>query len=183
MAKKIHPEVLTPDDESAEGSTEEQSPASTPMTTFGDPGEGVERFTRYLRHDLTEDEVLSMRLQREEGDAEIEKHQLELAELATKTKACKAKIDAQQSVGAELSKDIRNGYQWLDVPCWETEGERPEGLEIGYSDAPAGTEGMITVRGDTREVIEWREFRDDERQGALFDGASDASECGDEATV
>lgn len=173
--RRVTSSVPNLNQESQAMTDQEQSGAveESPIPTT-EPADEVRRFTRYLKHDLSDEEILEMRLERESGDADIEVHQQELAELTVRTKATKAKIEAQQAVGAELSKDIRNGYQWRDVACWETEGELPDHI---MSDHHPGTEGMITVRADDRSVVEWRPFRPDERQGDLFDGeAADEAE-------
>lgn len=119
--------------------------------------------TRYLECELSADEVDSIRLERESDDEEIEKLLAEQGELEGRLKRLKKRIDGLEEEGREKSKRIRLGKVWRDVECEEREGTDER------EDSPTkGTAGMVTVRLDTGETIDFRELFPSERQGRLF---------------
>jgi hypothetical protein len=119
--------------------------------------------TRYLECDLSADEIGTIRLERESDDEEIEKLLAEQGELEGRLKRLKKRIDGLEEEGREKSKRIRLGKVWRDVECEEREGADER------EDSPTkGTAGMVTVRLDTGEMIDFRELRPSERQGRLF---------------
>ena len=123
--------------------------------------------TRYLRHELTVDEIDAMRAEREKGDAEREKLDGELVDLTARAKACKTQIEALDLKGRALSKTIRDGHEYRDIECREEKGwDYREGSTTGRK------VGMRVFRCDTEEMIDWLELRADERQVTLFGDAS-----------
>lgn len=124
--------------------------------------------TRYLKCELTDDEILCLRVEREAEDEKIEDLQDELDKAAELVKSLKRRVEVLQESGAGKSRTIRLGYEWRNVPCVDRRGPDPR------EDAIDGAIGVCTFRLDTDECIEWRELRADERQGALFDDAAPA---------
>jgi hypothetical protein len=123
--------------------------------------------TRYLKCELTDDEILCLRVERETEDEKLEELQLELATVAARAKSIKQRIDAILEDGLAKSKTIRLGYEWRNVPCEERRGADLR-TDVPYT----GELGVATYRLDTGECIEWRELTDQERQGKLFDEAA-----------
>lgn len=116
--------------------------------------------TRYLRHELTEEDVSSLRAERESGDAEIEEHATKLRAAEAEVKSLKKVIDGLEEEGRKISKTIRAGWEYRNIECTEREAPRVGG--------DAEILGIGTYRQDTDEQIEWRELSASERQGRLF---------------
>ncbi len=125
--------------------------------------------TRYLEHILTPSEIDEKREERERGDVQREKLEMDLATATARVKDLKTQIEAIDVYGRELSRVIRAGVEYRDVECRE---ERAPDWRKG--EPTFGTLGIITVRCDTDEPLEWRPLTKQERQGKLFDEAGAA---------
>ena len=159
----------------AEAASDDDAPESDPAPAAPTPDRAYvdtsdePRRTRYLKHFLTSGEIIAMRIEREEGDAEYERFDEELTAAQAKAKGLKTKMEAIAIRGRELSKTIREGWEMRDVECIEERGTDPDPQSKTF-----GKLGMRTIRLDTGECIEWREFNRSERQGQLFDDPAPA---------
>ena len=122
--------------------------------------------TRYLEHILTPAEIDEKREERERGDVQREKLEMDLATAQARVKDLKTQIEALDAHGRELSRVIRAGVEYRDVECRE---ERAPDWRKG--EPTFGVVGIVTVRCDTDEPLEWRPLTKQERQGNLFDEA------------
>ncbi len=123
--------------------------------------------TRYIEHVLTEDEILSMREEREVHDETIDELQGELDKIKERAKHLQKRIDTESEDALAISRRIRAGSEFRDVEC----EERKE-FDQRVDQPTFGKVVMVVYRLDTNEAIEWRELTKSERQGSLFDPAA-----------
>lgn len=138
-------------------------------TNGGSNGAAGDSFhpTRYIEHVLTEDEILTMRLEVEQHHKEIDELQEELTKLSDRCKSLKKRIDTNSEDALSLSRRVRAGKEHREIEC----EERRE-LDQRPGEPTYGKQVVVTYRLDTYEPIEWRELTRAERQGSLFDPAA-----------
>lgn len=149
--EKSEPEEISP----VEGSDDEDD--SDEDDSDGESFDEPPGRTRYLECELSKADIDEKRAQREGGDVIVEKLEAQLAGLQAEAKTIKTRIDGLLAEGKNLSKVIRSGKEFRNVPCEERRCENDKGVA-----------GIGTVRLDTFEQIEWRELSLSERQGRLF---------------
>lgn len=136
-------------------------PAPEPLKTY------EYRPTRYLMHLFTSDEINGFRADREEKDRVIDDLEADLEMHQEAARKLKKRIDTLTDEGRALSKQVREGGEYRNVPVEERKelDQRPD----------SSTRGKLMVfayRLDTQEVVEVRELKGAERQGILFEEAA-----------
>lgn len=122
--------------------------------------------TRYLKVMMTRRDKRLIGDKLGKGYKKIDFLKAKLARLSERVKNVKGTIDAIHESSAALQRKKDTGYKFEDVPCEEVIGVDPR-LDAAHTNA--ATLGMVTRRLDTNEVIEWRTFTTEEKQGKLFD--------------
>lgn len=151
-----------PESEPAEAAKETAAPEAPKTYEY--------RPTRYLLHAFTPEEINGFRADREEKDRIIDDLEADLEGLQERVKGLKKRIDTLTDEGRLLSRRVREGSEYRNVPCEERKEPDPREGEPTF-----GQLMMVTYRLDTNEVIEVRELKGAERQGVLFDQAPAAT--------
>jgi hypothetical protein len=132
------------------------------------PAAPAPKRTRYLESKLSAKErgELSGKMMRalcemKELDAKIDSSQ-------NVTKGLKKERDIIETRALDYAQQRARGSSWGEVEVYELEGtdERDPGQDVL---------GVVTRRSDTHEIVDWRPFKFNERQGDLFDAKPVAS--------
>lgn len=124
------------------------------------------RPTRYLLHVFTPEEINSFRADGEEKDRVYDELDALLDGHKEAARALTKRMDLLHAERRALSKKVRDGSEYKNVPC----EERKE-IDGREAEPTFGQLMMFTYRLDTNEVIEVRELKGAERQGILFQDA------------
>lgn len=119
--------------------------------------------TRNLLHVFTKTELKEKRAEREKLDAERDQVLADIEALDVQLKPLKKRLEALTTESFEVSRIVRKGRDYIEVECCDERGvdERPTA-------AQPDVEGIRTIRLDTGDICDWREFKPSERQGDLF---------------
>lgn len=120
--------------------------------------------TRNLLHIYTAEELREKRSEREKIDADRDQVLTEIEALEVSLKPLKKRLDALTVESFELSRIVRKGKEFIEVECRDEQGP-----DTRWNATKPGVVGIATIRLDTNEICDWREFKASERQGALFD--------------
>lgn len=135
--------------------------------------EGAARGHRYLEHSLTDAELAEMREKREAHDEVGDDIDRDCSRLEKELKGRRKALEVEREESLRLSRIIRAGHEPREVECAEV--RLPSDTAIVWDDPltvePSGSRRdiMVTIRCDSLAGIEWRELRESERQGTLFD--------------